>query len=150
MQLIFPAYNFKIKKVENRNYVFDIIRKKYILLTPEEWVRQHLVHYLIDAKQCPPSLLGIEKGIKVGALNKRVDVVVFDDKGKPLLLAECKSPDVTLTTATLQQAAVYNKTLGVEYLLITNGLSMHICKYSNGFNQFEFLTELGAYPFKQA
>lgn len=147
MQLNFPTYNFKVKKVENRNYIFDIIRKKFVVLTPEEWVRQHLVHYLIDHCGCTPSLMAVEKGLTVNGLQKRFDVLVYDNKGKAILLAECKAPDIQLSENTFLQAAVYNQSLSVSRLVITNGLELRFCQYNNNFTAYEITNDIPQYPF---
>ena len=132
MQLNFPAYNFKVKTEENTNYVFDIVRKKFVALTPEEWVRQHLLHFLIQERGYPASLLSIERGLEMNGLRKRFDVLVFGKDAKPLLLVECKSPAITLDEATFMQAAVYNSNFGAKHLLITNGLNHVHCRYEAG------------------
>ncbi len=147
MQLNFPTYNFKVKKVENRNYIFDIIRKKFVVLTPEEWVRQHLVHYLIHHCGCTPSLMAVEKGLTVNGLQKRFDVLVYDNKGKAILLAECKAPDIQLSENTFLQAAVYNQSLAVSRLVITNGLELRFCQYNNTFTAYEITNDIPQYPF---
>lgn len=147
MQLNFPTYNFKVKKVENRNYIFDIIRKKFVVLTPEEWVRQHLVHYLIHHCGCTPSLMAVEKGLTVNGLQKRFDVLVYDNKGKAILLAECKAPDIQLSESTFLQAAVYNQSLSVSRLVITNGLELRFCQYNNNFTAYEITNDIPQYPF---
>lgn len=122
MQLNFPAYNFNIKREENANYVFDIIRKKYVLLTREEFVRQHLIHFMVYEKGYPASLLAVERGLEVNSRKKRFDLLAFDKHGKPLLLIECKSPEVTLNEDTLMQVSVYNSRFECRHLLITNGI----------------------------
>lgn len=147
MQLNFPTYNFKVKKVENRNYIFDIIRKKYVVLTPEEWVRQHLIHYLTTSLECTPGFIAVEKGLWVNGMQKRFDVLVYDRDGAPLLLVECKSPDVPLSDATFLQAAVYNKSLTVRNLLVTNGLDLVFCRYSPDFTSHELTRDVPKYPF---
>lgn len=147
MQLNFPTYKFKVKKGENRNYIFDIIRKKYVVLTPEEWVRQHVVHYLIEHCACPPSLIAVEKGLIINGLQKRFDVLVYENSGKPILLIECKAPDIVVNEATFLQAAVYNKALGVHNLAITNGMSLLFWKYSSNFSSTTFATDIPAFPF---
>lgn len=147
MQLKFPTYNFKVKNTENGNYIFDIIRKKDVLLTPEEWVRQHLVHYLINNCKCPASLIAVEKGLMYNGLKKRFDVLVFDNTGKPIMLCECKSPEVDLTDETFLQASVYNKRLGVRHLLITNGLELNLCSYNHDFSSHIIRFDVPQYPF---
>jgi hypothetical protein len=132
MQLNFPAYKFKLKSQENRNYVFDIIRKKYVMLTPEEWVRQHLLHYLIEEAGYPASLIAVERGLQMNGLQKRFDILVFDKQAKPLLLVECKAPDLLLTKDTFLQAAVYNSQFNCPHILITNGIAHYYCNYVSG------------------
>src|SRR3954462_5571178 len=102
--------------------VFDAIRRKYVALTPEEKVRQHIIRYLIEEKQVPPSLISVEKALKVNELSRRTDVVVYSNTLKPLLLAECKSENVEITQKVFDQAARYNLSLDVKYFVLTNGL----------------------------
>jgi hypothetical protein len=142
MELNFPTYNFKVKTDENANYVFDIIRKKYVVLTPEEWVRQHLVHYLIHEKKYPSSLLSIEKGLEVNGLKKRFDLLAYTNSGTPLLLAECKSPSMKLSQQTFDQIAHYNITFKVKHLLVTNGLQHMMCVFEPDFSSYRFIQDI--------
>jgi hypothetical protein len=142
MQLNFPTYNFKVKQVENSNYVFDILRRKYVLCTPEEWVRQHLVHYLITEKQYPLSLLSLERGLVVNGMRKRFDLLAWNNEGKPVLIAECKAPDVALSQSTFVQLAGYNRGFRVRTLLITNGLTHAACIFSEDFSTYSFVGEI--------
>jgi hypothetical protein len=145
MKLNFPTYNFKVKTEETGNYVFDIIRKKFVALTPEEWVRQHLVWYLIHEKKFPASLISVEKGLVVNRLRKRFDLLVYNNLGTPFFLAECKSPDVLLSQRTFEQIAAYNMKFRVKQLLITNGLRHVLCLYADDFTSYRFLLEIPAY-----
>ena len=145
IKLNFPEYNFKVKTIENDNYVFDIIRKKYVLLTPEEWVRQHLLHYLIHEKKYPASLIAVEKGLEVNGLKKRFDMLVFDKKGKPQLLAECKAPEIKLTQSVFDQVANYNMKFNVQFLLVTNGLQHAMCAFEDDFRTYKFVKEIPGY-----
>lgn len=147
MQLNFPPYNFTIKKGENRNYIFDIIRKKYVVLTPEEWVRQHLVQHLIAVAGCSLALMAVEKGLLVNGRQKRFDVLVYNNLGHPVLLAECKAPNMPVNDDTFKQAAVYNKTLKVKHLLITNGIKLFVCSYGDDFTDYRIREYLPAFPF---
>jgi hypothetical protein len=147
MQLIFPTYNFNVKNTENGNYIFDIIRKKFVLLTPEEWVRQHLLHYLKTTSNCPASLIAVEKGLVHNGLRKRFDVLVYNNLGKPVLLAECKSPYIQLDASTFAQAAVYNRSFHVKHLLITNGIGLYLCTYSDDFTSYVISNQVPEYPF---
>ena len=108
--------------------IFDIIRKKYVTLTPEEWVRPHVLHYLVGEKKVPASLIGVESAIKLFNTKKRFDVAVFDRNGKPLLVVECKAPSVALTQEVLDQVVRYNMALKVNFLMLTNGLTNLFCK----------------------
>jgi hypothetical protein len=118
-----PPISPKIKTENNRNYIFDSIRKTWVALTPEEWVRQHMVGFLVAHKSYPASLIQIEKGHKNAVGARRTDIVVCDKTGNPLMLVECKAPTVQLTQTTLEQVANYNLTLKARYILITNGIN---------------------------
>ena len=142
MKLNFPEYNFKVKTIENANYVFDIIRKKYVLLTPEEWVRQHLLYYLIHEKKYPASLISLEKGLTVNGLKKRFDLLAFDKNGQPQLLAECKAPEIKLTQKVFDQIANYNMKFKVRFLLVTNGLQHSMCEFDADFKSYKFIKEI--------
>ena len=143
--LNFPIYAFKVKESGNQKQIFDNIRKKYVALTPEEWVRQHMISYLIKEKKYPESLFAVETGLKYNELKKRTDVVVHNRYGQPLLLVECKAPGVTINEQPFNQIACYNKELQGEYLIVTNGMSHYCCKvdYSNG--KLEFLDQIPEY-----
>ncbi len=140
--LNFPVYHFKIIEKSGQNYIWDNIRKKHIRLTPEEWVRQNTIQYLINEKKYSPALIAVEKTIVVNKNTKRCDIVLYNNCGKPKMIVECKAPDVKITQKTFDQIAVYNILLEVDYLMITNGL-MHFCSkmnYKN--NSFAFLQNI--------
>ncbi len=120
--LKYPTFNIRIKNESGKTLVFDKVRKKWFVLTPEEWVRQHLINFLITVKHYPLSLISVEKEIELNNTKKRYDVVVYNSQLKPILLVECKSPDVKITESTLEQTLRYNLILGVKYLLVSNGL----------------------------
>lgn len=142
MKLNFPAYNFNTKTEKDVNYVFDIIRKKWLQLTPEEWVRQHVVQYLIQEKKYPASLIALERGLTVNNRKKRFDVLIFNTSGKPIMLIECKSPDVKVSQDVFDQIAVYNAVFNAKLLLVTNGLN-HICiQYNHDRSGFDLLNEI--------
>jgi hypothetical protein len=142
MQLNFPTYKFKTKSEQDINYVFDIIRKKYVVLTPEEWVRQHVVHYLVTEKKYPQSLIALERGITVNGRKKRFDILVFNKNGQPFLLVECKSPDIEINKLVFEQIAVYNSQFNASFLLVTNGLQHVVVKYAADFVRYEFMSEV--------
>jgi type I site-specific restriction endonuclease len=125
-KLNLPEFNYKLKKAEGKVWIFDGIRKKYIVLTPEEWVRQHFIHYLTHEKKYPKSLIRVEGGLIYNQLQKRTDIVVYNRLGKPWMIVECKSPAFPVSPATLTQASVYNTTLKAAYITVTNGL-VHLC-----------------------
>lgn len=141
-KLSLPVINARITEVDGKSFIFDIIRKKNILLTPEEWVRQHFVHYLIDSQGFPKSLINVEQGLRYHSLLKRSDIVVFDRAGLPLVLVECKAPKVRLNQKVVEQAMMYNKTIGAPYIIVTNGLE-HSCLFINKTKaKIDFLADL--------
>jgi hypothetical protein len=118
-----PTYTYKTKEIEGKSYIFDPIRKKYLVLTPEEWVRQHFINLLITHYQYSKSLIRLEGGLNYHRLQKRSDIVVFDQDGKPFLLVECKAPEVPINRAVIEQASRYNLTLKCPFVAITNGIN---------------------------
>ena len=126
-QLNFPAYTFRFKSSENKILIFDEIRKKFVRLTPEEWVRQHVIQFLIHQKKYPKTLISVEKRITVAQLNKRYDIVVYTPEGDIQLLVECKAPEVTVSQEVFDQTARYNLLLKADYLMVTNGLHHYYC-----------------------
>lgn len=126
IKLNLPPFLHKVKELNGKPHIYDLIRRKYVMLTPEEWVRQHFVHLLIDHYQYPKSLFAVETGLFYNKLAKRSDIMVLNTDGRPHLLVECKSPDVKITEATFAQIARYNFTLRPAFLAITNGLT-HFC-----------------------
>jgi hypothetical protein len=115
-----------VKKEKGKVWIFDIIRKKYIVLTPEEWVRQHVIHHLIQDYKYPKSLFRIEGSLTFNKLQKRSDILIRDREGKPWMLVECKAPNIRLSQKAFNQIAVYNMTIGAKFLLVTNGM-VHYC-----------------------
>ena len=141
-ELNFPTYSFRFKNSENKVAIFDDIRKKFIILTPEEWVRQHTVQFLLQGKNYPKSYLNVEKLIKINSLSKRYDIVVFQPDGTIFLLVECKAPEVNITQKTFDQIARYNMTLKACYLMVTNGLNHYFCQMDFEKEQYVFLEQL--------
>lgn len=141
-QLNFPSYSFRLKNSENKVAIFDEIRKKFILLTPEEWVRQHVVSFLIKEKNYPKSHINVEKLIKINDINKRYDIVVYQPNGTIFLLVECKAPEVAVTQNTFDQIARYNLTLKANYLMVTNGLNHYFCQMDFEKEQYVFLKDV--------
>ncbi|MDC6364780.1 MULTISPECIES: type I restriction enzyme HsdR N-terminal domain-containing protein [Flavobacteriaceae] len=140
--LNFPHYQFRVKNSENSLYIFDAIRKKFVALQPEEWVRQHVLHFLVFTKKYPKTLINVEKQLKVNELKKRYDVVVFNSDGSIELLVECKAPEIKIDQATFDQIAQYNLKLKANYLMVTNGLEHYYCKMDFESEKYMFLKEI--------
>lgn len=140
--LSFPQAELKLSRKEGQVYVWCIIRKKSLVLTPEEWVRQHLIHFLIQEKQIPIGLIAAEMAIEINQLSRRCDVVVFGSDGKPRLIVECKAPEINLTEKTFNQIAQYNAALNVDLLMVTNGLQHIVCQIDRENTQLNYLDKL--------
>ena len=141
-KLNFPFYTFRFKNSENKVSIFDEIRKKFIILTPEEWVRQHTVQFLLEEKKYPKSYINVEKLIKVNDTSKRYDIAVFKPNGELFLLIECKAPEVPISQQTFDQIARYNLVLKAKYLMVTNGLNHYFCQMDFENEKYVFLKEL--------
>ena len=122
-----PSFDYKIKKEKDRLFIFDIIRKRYIALTPEEWVRQHFVSYLISYKGYPLGLIGNEISLRLNGQNRRCDTVIYDIYGSPLMIIEYKAPHITLNQEVFNQVIRYNIALKVKYLVVSNGINHYCC-----------------------
>ena len=147
-RLNFPSYEFKLQRSSDERQslkIFDIIRKKYVSLTPEEWVRQHLLHFLVNERKFPQSLVSVEKKLLINQLEKRTDVVIYSSSLSPILLAECKAPKVQITQDVFDQAARYNMALKVDYFIITNGLESFICRIDHAKQSYVFLEQIPDY-----
>ncbi|TRX42916.1 type I restriction enzyme HsdR N-terminal domain-containing protein [Flavobacterium restrictum] len=144
-QLHFPSYSFRFKNSENKVSIFDEIRKKFIILTPEEWVRQHVVRFLLEEKKYPKSLINVEKVLQVNGLRKRYDIVVYHPDGSIFVLVECKAPEIKIAQNTFDQIAQYNMTLKSQFLMVTNGLNHYFCIMDFENEKYEFLKELPDY-----
>ncbi len=140
-----PTYFFKIKSSDNKNYIFDPFRKKYLLLTPEEWVRQNFASYLVHERSYPAGRLVLEKSLQYNKLIKRCDILVYSSEGKPVLLVECKAPEVKIGSSTFDQIAVYNLNFKVKYLMVTNGLSHYCAAVNFEKKTIDFLNEIPKY-----
>jgi hypothetical protein len=146
VKLDLPGFDYQISKAEGKLWIFDVIRKKLVVLTPEEWVRQHIVHFFINTLKYPRSLIKIETGLKYNQLQKRSDVVVFDREGNPWLLLECKAPEVGLNQQTVMQAATYNANVKARFIAISNGLK-HVCyEIQQDVVEIKLLKEFPEYP----
>jgi len=123
LTLKYPPFDVRLKKQGQQTYIFDFIRKKWLVLTPEEWVRQHLLNYLVSEKKFPVSVISIEKELYLNDLRKRYDVVVYDNQMQPSLIIECKAPYIALDRSVVSQALHYNLTVKAKFLMISNGMS---------------------------
>lgn len=140
-----PQYPFKITLKESRYYIFDEIRKKHLVLTPEEWVRQHFIQYLILTKKFPKSLIQLEGGLSLNKLQKRTDIVIFNNEGQRIMVIECKAPAVKITQSVFDQAARYNSVHKTRWLVVTNGLKHCYATIDHQAGQFAFIEELPEY-----
>ena len=140
--LNFPRYSFRFKNSENKIAVFDVLRKKFVILTPEEWVRQHVVNFLLTEKKMPQSLLNVEKQLKVNSVLKRYDLLVYNPDGSIHLVVECKAASVPITQETFDQIARYNLALNAKYLMVTNGLQHFYCQLDYEQEKYHFLPDL--------
>lgn len=143
--LNFPEYSFRFKNSENKTAIFDVVRKKFVVLTPEEWVRQHVVQFLLSEKGVPQSLLNVEKQLKVHKLVKRYDVIVYKPDGSIYLVVECKAASIPITQETFDQIARYNLALKAEFLMVTNGMKRYYCMLDYEQEKYHFLKDLPAY-----
>ena len=143
-----PNYPFKITQRDDVIFIFDEIRKKHLVLTPEEWVRQHVVQFLLEEKKYPKSLINVEKVLKVNGLRKRYDVVVYNSDGSIFISVECKAPEIKIAQATFDQIATYNMTLNAQFLMVTNGLNHYFCQMDFENEKYQFLSELPIYQIR--
>ncbi len=144
-KLNFPKYNFRFKSNENKTLIFDIIRKKFVILTPEEWVRQHTLHYLIYDKKYPVSHINVEKQLLLNDTVKRYDIITFKNDGEVHIIIECKAPSIIINQLTFDQIARYNLALNSDILMVTNGLTHYFCKMDFENKKYLFLHDLPLY-----
>lgn len=140
-----PNYPFKITQKDDLYFIFDEIRKKHLVLTPEEWVRQHFIRYLLNEKKFPASLLQIEGGLSLNQTRKRSDILVYNNLGEKIMVVECKAPSVPITQSTFDQAARYNSIYKAGWLVVTNGLQHYYAKIDHANEKFLFIEELPEY-----
>jgi len=145
-ELNLPEYPVKIRsKTDGKREILDPVRKKFVRLTPEEWVRQHFLNFLVNSHHYPASLIHVEASLTYNRLSKRSDIVVYSRQGKPLMAVECKAPTVEITQKVFEQLAMYNFTLKVSYLVLTNGMQHYICRMEPENGHFTFLEEFPDY-----
>ncbi len=141
-KLNLPEYTFRVNELNNQKWIFDPLRKKKVVLTPEEWVRQNFIQFLIQEKYYPEQLIKVEMGFKVNNLIKRSDIIVYDRKGKPSLIVECKAPSVKVSQGVFDQIARYNISLKVDFLVVTNGLEHYCCQINHQKKSYQFLRNI--------
>lgn len=144
-QLNLPPYTFNISGNEGSELILDRIRRKFVRLTPEEWVRQNFVQYLITEGKYPPGLIGIEVMFLLNKLKRRVDILVYNRSGKPVMIVECKEPDVKIDEKVFDQIVTYNLGLKVPYIVVTNGLVHYACKLKSDQPGYEYINVIPLY-----
>ena len=141
-ELNLPVYEFRIKTEGGKEYIFDLVRRRFVLLTPEEWVRQNFMRYLAEEKKYPESLMAVEKQITLNGKLFRFDLLVYRRNGQPLLIAEVKAPGVKISQETFDQVVRYNMALKVERVVVSNGLQHFVCEIDYKINNYKFLREV--------
>lgn len=140
-----PPKKLKLRQQADKVEVYDVLRKKWLILTPEEEVRQRFVHYMVDEKKYPAGLLAVEYSLKVNSLKRRADLVAFNRFGHPLLLVECKAPSVKIDQKVFDQIARYNLSMKVDFLIVTNGLEHFCCQLDFHNHKYHFLQDIPSY-----
>ena len=140
-----PSYDAKIRKNGSSMEIYDSLRRKYVALTPEEWVRQHFVNWLISDKEYPTSLMANEAGIKLNSLTRRCDTVVYDQHLDPLMIIEYKESNISITQDVFDQVVRYNTVLKVPYIVVSNGVNHYCCKMNYEKQSYDFLTDIPNY-----
>jgi hypothetical protein len=140
-----PKASLQLTKSEGKVFVWDVFRKKKLQLTPEEWVRQHFLHYLVNEKQFPIGLIASEYNIEVNKLKRRCDGVIFNRNSTPIAIIECKAPEIKLSEQTFYQIAHYNFKLQVDWLILTNGLETIVARINNKTNKLDYFEEVPSF-----
>ena len=144
-QLNLPEYNFRIKRQNEKQLIFDSQRSRFVTLTPEEWVRQHFIRFLIEVKGYPSALLAVEKQLNLNGMKKRCDAILYNREVKPVMIIEFKAPNVHINQETFDQVAVYNAKLKVDLFMISNGIEHYCCKVNAKTARYEFFAEIPDY-----
>ena len=145
LELNLPPYEKKITKKDDKPFILDVIRRQYVALTPEEWVRQNFVHFLIEYKGYPQSLMANEVQLKLNGMSRRCDTVVYDRTLRPRVIVEYKAPSVSITQQVFEQICRYNMVLQVDYLIVSNGLAHYCCRIDYPTRSYTFLQEIPEY-----
>ena len=144
-KLNLPFYQFRIREKDGQNEIFDAIRHKFVVLTPEEWVRQNFIRYLSEEKNIPEIMMAVEKALSLNGLTKRSDILIFGSGGKPTMIVECKAPEVKINQKVFEQISRYNLALKVNYLVVTNGLEHYCAKIDFNSGSYSFLENIPNY-----
>ena len=140
-----PTYLFRIKEKDGKKVIFDVLRRKWVSLTPEEWVRQNFIRYLTEEKHYPIALVSVERSLRLNQQNFRADAVIFNKTGEPFVIIECKAPEVNISQQVFDQIVRYNMELRVKYLMVTNGMSHYCCIIDSEKLTYAFLSEIPDY-----
>lgn len=144
-RLNLPPYKVKIKEKDGRHTIFDVLRRKYVSLTPEEWVRQHFIHYLTENKGYPATLLANEVELRIGQKSMRCDSVLYNNKVQPRMIIEYKAPTIQITQKVFDQISAYNMLMHVDYLVVSNGMNHYCCRMDYEGGRYEFLKDIPDY-----
>jgi hypothetical protein len=144
-ELNLPEYDFRIQEDDGHLSIFDPIRKRYVALTPEEWVRQNFIQYLVNEKKLPAGLILLERNLILNKMKRRPDIVAHNRQGKAVLIVECKSPDVKITQDTFDQIVRYNSVLRVPYLIVTNGMVHYCCRMDYEQQTYVYLKDIPSF-----
>lgn len=146
IRLNLPSFKIKLSGTIQKPMIYDILRRKHVALTPEEWVRQHFIHYMIECKSYPTSLMANEVSLKYGSKSLRADTVLYNRSLKPIMIMEYKAPDIAITRNVFDQISAYNLLLHVDYLIMSNGMQHYCCKMDYDRRSYTFLTDIPDYP----
>ncbi len=146
IRLNLPSFKIKLSGTIQKPMIYDILRRKHVALTPEEWVRQHFIHYMIECKSYPASLMANEVSLKYGSKSLRADTVLYNRSLKPIMIMEYKAPDIAITRNVFDQISAYNLLLHVDYLIMSNGMQHYCCKMDYDRRCYTFLTDIPDYP----
>ena len=146
IRLNLPGFKIKLSGTIQKPMIYDILRRKHVALTPEEWVRQHFIHYMIECKSYPASLMANEVSLKYGSKSLRADTVLYNRSLKPIMIMEYKAPDISITRNVFDQISAYNLLLHVDYLIMSNGMQHYCCKMDYDRRSYTFLTDIPDYP----
>ena len=145
MEINLPSYEIKLREKDGKREIFDFLRRRYVALTPEEWVRQHFVHYLVEHKGYPKGLLANELELRIGEKRLRCDTILYNNVLQPRMIIEYKAPDVSITQRVFNQISSYNMLLHADYLVVSNGLQHHCCQIDKTQHSYQFLHDIPDY-----